>query len=210
MRRSSDIFPDTYKDGTLIRCWGLDDDGQLVCVSDAISVTDLNAKSQRIFNTKLRDRLLLVEDYEDNFDEETTYDQDTIDLAELRAGDTSNLESVQSRTFMDRLIAGPEALESTDVLYVPKTITRRQLILGMWRNGMITSEEAVAASTGAVPDFVDALFESLSEQEATAARVTWASMKEVCRDDPLFIAVAAATGRSPEEIDAFMFDASII
>lgn len=85
---------------------------------------------------------------------------------------------------------------------VPDVITRRQLLIALAAAGFISAEEALAAAqTGAVPAAIAAIFDLLSVEEALAARITWATMTEVYRQDPLIGAIVAAAVASAEQVD---------
>ncbi len=87
---------------------------------------------------------------------------------------------------------------------VPATITPRQLLIGLMRAGIISPAEAeAAATTGAVPAAVAAVFEALPAQEAVEARITFARMGQVERDNPLLWAAMAAAGSSQADLDEF-------
>jgi hypothetical protein len=67
----------------------------------------------------------------------------------------------------------------------------------------ISAEEALAAAqTGAVPAAIAAIFDMLSAEEALAARITWATMTEVYREDPLIGAIVASGVATTEQVDA--------
>ena len=86
---------------------------------------------------------------------------------------------------------------------VPEAITRLQLILGMTAADLISPAEGVAAASGtAIPAVVEAVFASLPNDQATAARIRWAAMTTVERASPLVAAVAA--GATPPKTDAEM------
>lgn len=88
-------------------------------------------------------------------------------------------------------------------------ITRRQLLLALVAAGLITGEEALAAATtGAVPAAIDAVFAALPEADALAARITWATMSVVERAHPLIAALIAAEVATPEQVDALFIDAA--
>jgi hypothetical protein len=87
---------------------------------------------------------------------------------------------------------------------VPASISRLQLILGMAAAGLITPAEAVAAAAGtAIPAVVEAVFASLPEAEATAARIRWHAMTEVERANPLVAAVAMIHEKTPAQMDQY-------
>lgn len=76
---------------------------------------------------------------------------------------------------------------------VPSTVSRRQMLLALVAGEVITQAEALAAATtGAVPPAIDAVFAGLSEGDALAARITFATMSVVERSHPLIAAMIAA------------------
>jgi hypothetical protein len=86
---------------------------------------------------------------------------------------------------------------------VPGVITRPQLLIALAASGVVSAEEALAAAqTGAVPAAIAAIFDLLSAEEALAARITWATMTEVYREDPLIAAIVAAGVATSEQVDA--------
>nr|WP_263969345.1 hypothetical protein [Roseomonas sp. SXEYE001]MCV4210404.1 hypothetical protein [Roseomonas sp. SXEYE001] len=92
---------------------------------------------------------------------------------------------------------------------VPLSISRRQLLLELLERGLITAEEAEAAATvGAVPAKVAAVFDRLPPEQAIAARITWASMIEALRSDPLVPMLAAAEGKDDTYVDAVFASAA--
>lgn len=91
----------------------------------------------------------------------------------------------------------------------PAAVSRRQLLLALAAAGLITGEEALAAATtGAVPAAIDAVFSALPEADALAARITWATMSVAERDHPLIAALIAAEVATPEQVDALFIDAA--
>ncbi len=85
---------------------------------------------------------------------------------------------------------------------VPTTISFRQLILGLLGSGFLTAEQALAAAeTRARPPQLDAIIASLPDDAALAARITWATMSEARRSDPLFAALIAAGHATAEQVD---------
>jgi hypothetical protein len=84
----------------------------------------------------------------------------------------------------------------------PVSISRRQLLIALAAAGFISSEEALAAAqTGAAPAAIGAIFDLLPAEQALAARITWATMTEVYREDPLITAIVAAGVASAEQVD---------
>jgi hypothetical protein len=85
---------------------------------------------------------------------------------------------------------------------VPETITRSQLLLALARAGVITAAEALSAATsGAVPAAIEAVFRRLPPTEALAARITWATMTVVERQHPLVQALIAAGIAKADQVD---------
>lgn len=85
---------------------------------------------------------------------------------------------------------------------LPDVISRRQLLIALAAAGFISAEEALAAAqTGAVPAAIGAIFGLLPAEQALAARITWATMTEVYREDPLIGAIVAAGVASAEQVD---------
>lgn len=93
----------------------------------------------------------------------------------------------------------------------PIVLTNRQLFAALALAGLITPAEALAAGrTGEVPAAIDAVFATLPEQDAFLARLTWATMREVPRDNPLIGAMIAAGVATAEQVDAlFALGASV-
>lgn len=92
---------------------------------------------------------------------------------------------------------------------VPRVISRRQLLLQLAAAGLITAEEALAAATtGAVPATIDAVFAQLPPQDALGARITWATMSTVERSHDLVAALVAASVATEAEVDALFIAAA--
>ncbi|WP_203075687.1 hypothetical protein [Falsiroseomonas ponticola] len=87
-------------------------------------------------------------------------------------------------------------------LPVPASISFRQLILGLLGSGFLTADQALAAAeTRARPPQLDAIIATLPEDAALAARITWATMFEARRSDPLFAALITAGHATAEQVD---------
>lgn len=113
-----------------------------------------------------------------------------------------------ARDVWARLAAGeagavmPYAAPPAPPLPVPATISFRQLILGLLGSGFLTAEQALAAAeTRARPPQLEAIIATLPEDAALAARITWATMSEARRGDPLFVALIAAGNATEEQVD---------
>lgn len=91
------------------------------------------------------------------------------------------------------------------------SITRRQFLISAASAGLLTAAEAEAAATsGAIPAAIEAVFNTLPNAQALAARITWATMTKIERGEPLVDAAAAAFGLTPEQVDAFFLSAASI
>lgn len=91
---------------------------------------------------------------------------------------------------------------------VPQSCTRRQMLIGLMLAGYITAAEAkAAATTGAVPALVQQVINGLPDQTARdIATITWASMRDCMRTDPLIPLLANVVNpplTSPQIDDLF-------
>lgn len=103
----------------------------------------------------------------------------------------------------DGAIFAPPSPPPPPAAVVPGSITRRQLLLALVGAGLITEAEALAAATtGAVPAAIDAVFAQLPPADALAARITWATMGVAEREHPLIEALIAAGMATSTEVDA--------
>ena len=87
-------------------------------------------------------------------------------------------------------------------------LTIRQFLCALHLNGFITEEEAV--NTNTVPAAIAAVFNSLPPSEAAVARITWAKMTIVPRNDPMVDTLGAVLNQTPEQIDDFFRQAALI
>jgi hypothetical protein len=87
-------------------------------------------------------------------------------------------------------------------LPVPAQITRLQLLLGLTAAGLITAAEGEDAAAGTqIPGLITAVFNTMPTDQAVAARIRWNAMTVCERSSPLVAAVAAASGKTPREMD---------
>lgn len=85
---------------------------------------------------------------------------------------------------------------------VPASISSTQMLLALAAGKVITPAEALAAATmGAVPAAIDAVFAEMPEGDALAARITWATTSVVRRDHSLIAAMIDAGLVTAEEAD---------
>ena len=83
-------------------------------------------------------------------------------------------------------------------------LTIRQFMAALALSGFITEAEAIDRTT--IPAAIDAIFAALPTtpvNQQTIARVTWASMTVIARNDPLVAASTGAFGQTEAQIDAF-------
>lgn len=101
----------------------------------------------------------------------------------------------------ERQFADPPDIDP--VLPAP-LITRRQLLIGLMSEGFITSDECVDAASGAVPTAVQEIFDTMITDpvERTKAIVTWATVRDVLREDSLTKMLQASRNLSDAELDA--------
>jgi hypothetical protein len=70
------------------------------------------------------------------------------------------------------------------------------------QRGFITAEQALAAAeTRARPPHLYAIIATLPEEAALAARISWATMTEARRADPLFAALIASGHATANQVD---------
>ncbi len=85
---------------------------------------------------------------------------------------------------------------------MPSAISFRQLLLALLGSGVITAEQALAAAdTRARPPQLDAIIAKLPKDTALAARITWATMSEARRGDPLLAQLIAAGHATYAQVD---------
>jgi len=87
-------------------------------------------------------------------------------------------------------------------------LTARQFLSALTLQGIITEAEAMNRSV--IPSAIAAVFDTLPPSYATVARITWANMTTVPRQDPLIDALGASMNMTPAQIDTFFMQASAI
>ena len=94
---------------------------------------------------------------------------------------------------------------------VPQTITTLQMILGLWKMGRITDDEAKSAAQGVIPALFSDALKALPTQDQVAFSITWARMTKIDRSDPLVSVLAGMMGAATQEaIDQFFVFCSTI
>ena len=112
-----------------------------------------------------------------------------------------------SLTLVSEAPANLQWVEETVVPAEIPSITRRQFLIAAAMAGLLTPTEA---ETGALPAVLEATFNTLPTSQALAARITWANMTKIERNEPLVAAAAAAFGLNDAEVDAFFLSAAQI
>lgn len=100
----------------------------------------------------------------------------------------------------------PPALITLTILQFLKGL--HTIILPPRTEPFITEAEAMDRSI--VPPAIAAVFALLPPEEASLARITWANMTTVGRNEPLVAAAAAALNLTEAEIDAFFVAAAAL
>lgn len=82
-------------------------------------------------------------------------------------------------------------------------ITFAQLLIGLVTEGWITEAEGEAWLVGTLPAQVTALISTLPAEQQFAAKARAIRPSVILRLDPLVLALGAAQGKTPEELDQF-------
>lgn len=118
-----------------------------------------------------------------------------------------------------RLITLPDRLEPLSVEVVTQAVanssnvpvpnlTARQFFSALMLDGIITESEAINRT---IPASVDAFLNTLPDQnQAKIARVTWATMVTIPRNDPLVDLLGAVLNKTPTQIDDFFRQAATL
>lgn len=83
------------------------------------------------------------------------------------------------------------------------SLTFLQLLLGLVAEQWITEAEAEAWQLGTLPAVVLAVIDQLPPGDRFAARARARRLTQCARTDALVIAMASATGRNDDDLDAF-------
>lgn len=98
----------------------------------------------------------------------------------------------------------PQPVENASAARAAMSLTRRQVIIGMVTEGLLSAEEGVAmASSGAAPDAVAGLIAAMPSAKQIDARITLASFTVAERLDPIVAMFQAAGGLSDAQMDRF-------
>lgn len=90
-------------------------------------------------------------------------------------------------------------------------LTARQFLAGLTLSGFIT--EAEALDRGNIPASIEAVFNALPTtpvNQQAVARITWANMTVISRNDPLVTAAGAAFGLTEAQVDDFFAQAAAL
>lgn len=85
------------------------------------------------------------------------------------------------------------------------TLSRAQFCVAVKRAGILTGDEAIEAAKGEWPAAFDAVLEG-TDIDPDEAKIVWASVSTIFRNDTILEAVSEAVGLSAEDVDA-MFGA---
>jgi len=112
--------------------------------------------------------------------------------------------AVYQRLIADNTPIGPYVAPPTPI----PDLTARQFLSALTLQNIITEAEAMNRSV--IPAAIAAVFDTLPPSYATVARITWANMTIVPRQDPLVDALGASMNMTPAQIDTFFMQASAI
>ena len=122
---------------------------------------------------------------------------------QLSTFETDTLGPVPAgEVFVRYEIAGASLSRVTAPAPVPE-ISPTQLFLAASGAGIITQAEAEAAAAGTMPALFSTAVAALPSAEAFEARVRFARMQVVERDNPLIAILQAATSMTSEQVDDF-------
>lgn len=103
-----------------------------------------------------------------------------------------------------KFTAPADAAPDLSALRASMTMTRRQVIIGMVSEGLISEAEGIAlAATGAAPAAVEAMIATLPANEQAGARITLAAFTVAYRLDPMTAIFQQAGGMTDAQMDAF-------
>lgn len=110
-----------------------------------------------------------------------------------------------TRPFTTEEIAAIEAARAAAAVAgrASMRLTFAQLLIGLVAEGWVSEADGEAWLSGALPAPVAGLIGTLPQGQRFAARARALRPSEVLRLDPLLLALGAATGKTPEEIDQF-------
>lgn len=90
-------------------------------------------------------------------------------------------------------------------------LSSSQMLFGLAHEGLITADEALAAATsGAVPASIQAVFNTLTGSVQMLARIRWARANEIIRTDPIIAQLASSVNWSADQTDDFFYKYSVI
>lgn len=86
---------------------------------------------------------------------------------------------------------------------VPTSLSFAQLLIGLVSEQWISEFEGEQWLQGVLPPQVTTLIETLPPEQQFAAKARASRPSEVLRADPMVVALGAAQGKTPEELDQF-------
>lgn len=98
---------------------------------------------------------------------------------------------------------GPTAEELLATERAGMSLTFAQLLIGLVSEGWLTAAEGEAWLIGTLPAQVTALIGTLPVEQQFAAKARAIRPSTILRLDPLVLALGAAQGKTPEELDQF-------
>lgn len=92
---------------------------------------------------------------------------------------------------------------------VPESITKRQFLIQLVRSGMVAPSETATVATQP-PALVSSMLSAMPEEAQIEANLTWASMTQVLRFDPLVVLAVASGVMTDAQADDFFRAAAAI
>lgn len=96
-----------------------------------------------------------------------------------------------------------KGLEALEAERAAMSLTFAQLLIGLVAEGWVTAAEGEAWLVGTLPAQVTVLIGTLPAEQQFAAKARAIRPSTILRLDPLVLALGAAQGKTPEELDQF-------
>lgn len=113
--------------------------------------------------------------------------------------DPARLREIDGEWVVDTAALEAEALAGRRA---EAKLSRQAFCLALFRQGMLSEADAIAAAKGDWPASLDDMLAGLSSADAAEARIVWATSTEVRRLHPLLAAIAAHMSVADETLDA--------
>lgn len=95
----------------------------------------------------------------------------------------------------------PRAADVLDQWRAGASVSRRDFCLALYGAGILPKDQAILAAKGDWPPAFDAFLTGLTDAEATAAQIEWASVRRIHRAHPMIEGLAGLAGLTPDQVD---------